>query len=61
MTAEEEKKMWLRFNIDKLIKANEILGSVRLYQFETEDKDKFIESMSCLMNLIDKYREKTDG
>ena len=57
MSREEEQAAWLRLNVSKLKKATEELGHVRLYQFEKEDKDAFIEAVKTLEALVEKYEE----
>ena len=55
MTQEEEKKFWLHINVKQIQNACEILGKVKLYQFEKEDKDAFIDAVKILDDLVKKY------
>lgn len=48
---------WIQYNVNKIIFASNILGAVRLYKFDKEDKDKFIDAVKILDGLISKYRK----
>jgi hypothetical protein len=58
MTQEEEQKAWLNLNVKKLKNAVKELGHIRLYQFEKDDKDAFIDAVKILDGLVEKYDEE---
>ena len=48
---------WVQYNVDKIIFASNILDGVRIYKFEKEDKDKFIDAIKILDGIIHKYKK----
>ncbi len=53
----QDRDFWVKYNCDRIKEAETILGPVRMYQFDQEDKDKFLEAMKTFKDIVAKYGE----